>query len=105
MRIRSLAWLAIAAQAVFIASWVIAGALEPGYSPARSTISALEADGASHPWIVMTGLFALALGAAALVPGLRATLPDRPATRVAAALFGVVALGFLVVLLVRPDCD
>lgn len=36
VRVRALAWLAIAAQVVFVAGWIIAGGLEPHYSPLRS---------------------------------------------------------------------
>jgi hypothetical protein len=48
-RVRALACLAIAAQVVFVVGWIIAGALEPGYSPVRSYVSELGRRGAAHP--------------------------------------------------------
>src|SRR4051812_48511641 len=64
--IRSLAWFALAAQALFVIAWVVAGALQPGYSHAESAVSALAAKGAAHPWIVMVALTLLGLSALAL---------------------------------------
>lgn len=70
-----LAWAAILAQVVFAGGWVLAGALEPHYSPMRQYISELGRDGAAHPWIftifvVVWGLGLIAL-AVAIVPALR----------------------------------
>src|SRR5689334_287169 len=105
MRIRALAWCAIAAQPVFVVSWLVAGALEPGYSGARSTVSALAAQGASHSWIVMAGLAALGLAVLALAAALRLALPARTRSSPAVALFAVVGLGLLVAAFVRLPCD
>jgi hypothetical membrane protein len=74
-RVRALACLAITAQVVFVVGWIIAGALERGYSPLRSYVSELGRRGAAHPWIfdisvVVWGLGFIALGAA-LTPALR----------------------------------
>src|SRR4051794_5754984 len=102
MRIRTLAWLAIAAQPVFVASWLVAGALEPGYSGARSTVSALAADGAAHPWIVIVGLAALGAGVLVLAAALWMALP---ASRPAVGVFAVVGAGLLVAAFVRLPCD
>jgi Protein of unknown function (DUF998) len=101
---RSLAGIALAGQLVFIASWIIAGALEPGYSHAEQGISELGARDADHPWISNTGVVVLGLSIAALGPALLAVLPRRRASRVAAILFGVA--GGLVVLggLFQLDC-
>src|SRR4051794_3960468 len=101
MSTRTLAWLAIAAQPVFLASWVVAGALEPDYSPARSTVSALAARGAEHPWIVISGLAALGVGVLALGAALWMALPSGPASRVTVALFAVMGGGLLVTALAR----
>ncbi|WP_460459008.1 DUF998 domain-containing protein, partial [Angustibacter peucedani] len=44
---------ATGAPLVFTAAWVVLGALRPGYSGTRSTISALAAEGAPHArWMV-----------------------------------------------------
>src|SRR3954452_15239668 len=80
---RKLAWAALAGQVVFIASWVVAGGLEPGESHIDQGVSELGAHGAQHPWIVNTGLVLFALTFVALGVALRAALP----ARVAAALF------------------
>jgi hypothetical protein len=105
MRIRSLAWLAVAAQAVFVASWLVAGALQPGYSHADSYVSALAAPVARHPWIVMAGLAVYGLSAWAVAIGLRPVLPDRTASRVAVALFAVVGAAVVVAAFAQPDCN
>src|SRR5438094_5342538 len=77
--IRSLAWFAVAAQGLFVASWIVAGALQRSYSASDSGVSALAAHGMRDPWIAMAGFVVLGLGLAALAPGLRAVLPRRRA--------------------------
>jgi hypothetical protein len=70
-----LAWFAVSAQVFFVAGWIVAGALEPRYSPVRMYVSELGRRGASHAWIfdvsvlVWGGGF-VAVGIA-LLPGLR----------------------------------
>ena len=103
--IRSLAWFAIAAQAAFVASWVVAGALAPGYSHSESGVSALAGRGMPHAWIVTAGLIVLGLSVAALAPGVVAVLPPRRAATMAALLFALAGLGFVVAALARVDCD
>ena len=103
--IRSLAWFAIAAQAVFIAAWIVAGALQPHYSGSASGVSALAAHGMRHPWIAMAAFVLLGLGVAGLAPGLSSVLPRRRATAVAVGLFALAGLGFVVIGLARVDCD
>src|SRR5882757_2913866 len=103
--IRSLAWLAIGAQAVFIAAWIVAGALQPHYSGSASGVSALAAHGMRHPWIAMAAFVLLGLGVAALAPGLSSVLPRRRAAAVAVGLFALAGLGFVVIGLSRADCD
>src|SRR2546423_3387094 len=90
--IRQLAWLAIAGQVAFVAAWVIAGALEPGYSAFDQAISELGARNAAHPWLMNTGFVILGLAIAALGPCLLAVLPRRRAARVAGGLFAVAGL-------------
>jgi hypothetical membrane protein len=85
--VRSLAWAALAGQAVFIASWIAAGALQPGYSHIDQGVSELGAANAAHPWIVNAGTVVLGLSIAALAPAVRAVLERRRAAAVAAALF------------------
>lgn len=103
--IRSLAGLAIAAQVAFVASWIVAGTLQPHYSGTASGVSALAAHGVRDPWIAIAAYVLLGLGVAALAPGLWATLPRRRATGVAAGLFVLAGAGFVVAGLARLDCD
>src|SRR5436189_5856690 len=101
----SLAWFAIAAQAAFVASWIVAGALQRDYSASQSGVSALAAEGMRDPWIAVAGLTLMGLGLASLAPGLHAVLPRRPAATLAITLFVLAGLGFVVAGLARPDCD
>jgi hypothetical protein len=103
--IRSLAWFAIAAQAVFVAAWIVAGALQPHYSGSASGVSALAAHGMRNPWIAMAAFVGLGLGVAALAPGLHVVLPRRRAAASAAGLFLLAGAGFVVIGLSRVDCD
>src|SRR4051812_15017163 len=93
---RALVWVALAGQVAFIASWVIAGALEPHYSAVDQAVSELGAKTAAHPRIVNAGIVVLGLSFAALGVALLRALPRRRAAKVAAALF--VTAGALVVL-------
>ena len=85
--VRGLAWAALAGQVAFVASWIVAGALEPGYSHLREGVSALGAKDALHPWIVNTGIVVLGASVAALGMGVARVLPRRPARAVAPLLF------------------
>jgi hypothetical protein len=101
---RRLAWFALAGQLAFVAAWVIAGALQPGYSQTAQGLSELSARNAAHPAIMVAGFAVLGLSIAALAPGLLATLPARPATRVAAGLFALAGLAILVDAALPMDC-
>ena len=102
---RRLAWFALAGQVAFVAAWVIAGALQPGYSHLAQPFSELGARNAAHPAVMDLGLVALGLSVAALGPALLATLPARPATRVAAGLFGLAGLAVVVAAALPLDCS
>jgi hypothetical protein len=102
--VRILASFAIAGQVFFIAGWIVAGLLEPGYSPVRSYISELGRVGAAHPWIFDlanivwgAGFIALAL---ALLPVLRA----RPWARVAPSLFALTGVFAILLAPLRLQC-
>jgi hypothetical protein len=104
-RVRVLSLVAIAAQLLFFAGWVVAGALEPGYSAQRQAISELGAGTAAHPWILnlalgIWGAGFVALGAA-MVPGLR----GRSWGRVAPALFVIAGAATALAGAVRLDCE
>jgi hypothetical protein len=102
--VRALAWLAIAAQALFVAGWIVAGALEPGYSALRMYVSELGRHGAAHPWIFDVAVAAWGLGFIALGIALLPALERRPWRRVAPSLF--VLAGVLAIALgpLRLDC-
>jgi hypothetical protein len=103
--LRWLAWLAIAAQPAFVASWIVAGALQPGYSHLDSGVSVLGAKDATHPWIVNTALVVLGLSIAALAPCVLALLPRRRSATVAAVLFAASGILFALIAAFPIDCD
>src|SRR3954453_17827632 len=63
---RAMVWCAFAGQALFVAAWVAAGAVQPGYSGVSQPVSALAAHDAAHPWIVMAGIALFGLSLVAL---------------------------------------
>jgi hypothetical protein len=89
---------------LFAVAWVVAGALEPGYSHVTQGVSELGARGTEHPWIVNAAIVVLGLSIGAIGIALRAALPARRASQVATALF--IAAGLTIVLagFVRLDC-
>jgi hypothetical protein len=90
---RALVWIAFAAQAIFFASWIVAGALEPHYSHIKSYVSELAASNAAHPWIEIIGLTAFGASLVALGAALPAGLPRRRALPIIAFVAaGVVAV-------------
>ena len=100
-----LAWAAILTQVVFIGGWVLAGVLEPHYSPVRQYISELGRDGAAHPWIFtifvgIWGLGFLAL-AVALVPALR----TRPWPLAMPSMFVLAGVCAIAVGQLQMDCS
>jgi hypothetical protein len=104
-RVRVLSLVAIAAQLLFIGGWIVAGALEPGYSAQRQAISELGAGTAAHPWILNLALGIWGAGfvvlGAAMAPGLRGRLWGR----VAPALFVVAGAATALAGAVRLDCE
>jgi hypothetical protein len=101
---RGLVYAAFAGQVVFIASWIVAGALQPGYSSLHRGISYLGAGDGAHPWIVDAGLvvFGLSIGAVGLA--LLRALPRRQAATVAAGLFAAAGLAIVLSGVFTPDC-
>lgn len=69
------AWVALVAQVAFVAAWLVAGALEDGYSHAEQYVTELAADDAENPWIVRASLVGLGLSLVSLAVGARAALP------------------------------
>src|SRR3954466_4243103 len=98
--VRKLTWFALAGQVVFVASWVVAGALEPGYSHADQGVSELGARTAEHPLIVNAGLVVFGLTFVALGVALLAVLP----ARLAAALFVAGGIAVIASGVIRLDC-
>jgi hypothetical protein len=97
---RKLAWAALAGQLVYVASWVAAGALQPGYSHADQGVSELGARGAEHPLIVNAGHVVLGLSFVALGVALLAVLPSR----LSAGLFVASGLAVIALGVIRLDC-
>jgi hypothetical protein len=95
-------WLAFAGQALFVASWIVAGALEPRYSHLQQAISELAAKAAAHPGIVTAGIVALGASLVALAVALARVLPRRSALPV--ALFAAVGGLILLTALFPLDC-
>jgi hypothetical membrane protein len=100
-----LAWAAILAQVVFLGGWLLAGALEPRYSPARQYISELGRRGAAHPWIftIFVGVWGLGFIAlaAAIVPALR----QRPWPLAMPLLFVLAGVCAILVGPLHMDCS
>ena len=89
---RLLAWTAVAAQPLFIAAWVIAGALDGRYSHLEQGVSQLGAASAEAPLIVNLALGLLGLSFVAVGLSLRAALPRSRARAAAVALFAAAGL-------------
>jgi hypothetical protein len=62
---------AVVGTVAFVASWIVAGAIRPGYDPASDAISRLAELGAQDRWIVTAGMIAFGLGCIAFAPVLR----------------------------------
>lgn len=101
---RALAWAALAGQLLFIAAWVVAGALEPGYSHVEQAVSELGAGDAAHPWLMNLGLVVLGLSIAGLGPALLTVLPRRRAAGVAAGLFALAGVAVILSGFLHLDC-
>jgi len=99
---RRLAFAAVAGQLAFVVAWVVAGALEPGYSAAEQAVSELAAGGARHPWILWLGLLSLSASDSAVAILLRRSLGPRG--RLAAGMFAAAAAGVLLILVLPLDC-
>jgi hypothetical protein len=97
---RKLAWAALGGQVVLVVCWIVAGALEPGYSQAHQAVSELGARTAQHPLIVNAGLVLYGLSLVALGIALFAVLDSR----LAAGLFVAAGVTAAVVGVVPLDC-
>lgn len=104
-RTRRLAWFTILAQAVFIAGWVIGGALEPHYSQLRQYISELGREGAAHPWIFELSLVIWGLGFIALAVAIAPVLRTRPWPLAMPALFVAAGACAILVAPFHLDCS
>src|SRR3954454_15097685 len=92
---RALAWTALSGLVAFLVAWIVAGIVEPRYSPFRRGFSELAARGAAHPWIAMAGTAALALAIAVVGLALRRLLPPGRATVAVAILFAAAAVALV----------
>src|SRR3954468_960099 len=101
---RALVWGALAGQLAFIAAWVVAGALEPGYSHVDQGVSELGAATASHPLVMDAGLVVLGASLAALGVALLPALPRRRAAWGPAGLFVATGVAMALAGVFRLDC-
>ena len=101
---RAFAWAAIAGQVVFTVCWIVAAALQPGYSVLDQAVSELGAKDAAHPLIDNVGIAVLGLSLAALGIALLGALPRRRARTVAVALFAAAGAAIVVEGFARLDC-
>jgi hypothetical membrane protein len=97
--------IAVAGPLVFSAVWFVAWALQDTYSPLREDISALAALDAHHPWLMVLGFLALALGLLALGVGLWGAVDGGRLARVGAAFVLLAGIGILVAAFARNDCS
>lgn len=100
-----LAWLAIGGQVLFVAGWLLAGALEPDYNHARQYVSELGADTAENPWIANAAIVVFGLSLASLGAALWGALPGGAGSFAAVGLFGIAGLGFVVAGLAPIECE
>jgi MFS family permease len=100
-----LAWAAILAQVVFLGGWVLAGALEPHYSPVRQYISELGRHGAANPWIFVTFVGIWGLGFIALAVALVPSLRTRPWPLAMPLMFALAGLCAILVGPLHLDCS
>lgn len=96
---------AVAGQALFVVSWVVAGHLEPRYSAEGEAVSALAAGTARHPWIVTAGLLAWAVGTACCAQAVRRGMRLRRLRRLPVAILWVAAAGMVALALTPLDCS
>lgn len=95
-------WLAFTGQALFMASWIVAGALQPHYSHGEQAVSELAAANAAHAWIVTVGIAAAGLSLLAMAAGLALVLERRRALPV--ALFAGAGLVMALAAVFPLDC-
>jgi hypothetical protein len=95
-------WLAFAGQALFFASWLVAGALEPRYSHLDQYVSELAARNAAHPAIETVGIVGFGVSLLALAAALWFALERRRALPV--ILFAAAGLAGLLEAVFPLDC-
>ena len=103
--VRALAAGAIAAQVGFVVAWIVAGALDPGYSHIEEGVSELGGRDGAHPWIVNSAIFLFGLSFVAVGVALRTVLPRRRARTVALALFVITGVLTAAVAFLPVDCS
>jgi hypothetical membrane protein len=104
-RTRLLAWAAILTQVVFVGGWVLAGALEPHYSPVRQFISELGRVGATNPWIFATFLGIWGVGFIALAVATVPSLRTRPWPLAMPLFFVLAGVCAILVGQLQMDCS
>jgi hypothetical membrane protein len=103
--VRALAWAALLGQGLFIVGWLVAGAVEPGYSSSAQTVSDLGGSFARHAWVMNASFVVLGVSMLALGPGLLAVLPRGRAAWMAIGLLALAALAFFLLVPYRLECS
>ncbi|MBA3866272.1 MAG: DUF998 domain-containing protein [Solirubrobacterales bacterium] len=101
---RALASFAIAGQVSFVLAWIIAGALEPSYSPLHEYVSELGRRDAAHPWIFDLSTLIWGLGFISLGVALLPSAQARRGSSIAPGLFILAGLLAISLAPLRLDC-
>ena len=88
---------------VFTAAWIAAGLVQSQYDARREDISALAAESAEQPWIMVSGLVAAGVLTVTFSPVLHHALPR--GSRVGPSLVTLEGLGVIGLGMLRNDCS
>lgn len=102
---RLLGTVALAGPVLFTVAWLVAGTLQPDYSPRREDVSALAAMDAHLPGVMIAGFLAFGIGVLALGVGLRRTVDGGRWAAAASTLLMLAGLGIVGAGLSRNDCS
>jgi hypothetical membrane protein len=103
---RAVRWLCLAGAAaapIFTAAWLAAGLARPDYDPRVDHISALSAENAPHPWLMIAGFALAGLLLIAFAVALHHLTAAPGGLSLGAALVGLAGLAMIVTGLIRED--
>lgn len=102
---RALAWAGVAGPALFGSAAVVAPFLQPRYRWRQEDLSALFAQDAAHPWVMVSGVIGLGTGTVALAVGLRDGLGRGEAADIGRVLLAGLGAVICVAAVFRNDCS